>query len=72
MTSRFTSRDTWKLALAAIGIAAFLLGASAELPYLRWTGISLVAAAWLLRFVGRGGVTSQDTTTDRIPTEDER
>ncbi len=66
-----TSRDTWKLALAAIGIAVFLLGARAESPYVRWTGISLVAAAWLLRFVGRGSVTPQDKTTDRIPLEDE-
>lgn len=71
MTSR-TSRDTWKLAVAAIGIAVFLLGASAEVPYLRWTGISLVTAAWLLRFVGRSGVTTPGQTTDRIPMEDER
>ncbi len=65
-----TSRDTWKLALAAIGVAVFLLGARAELPYLRWTGISLVVAAWLLRFVGRSSVTTPDRTTDHIPMED--
>ncbi len=45
------TRDTLKLALAAAGIAVFLIGASVESPTVRWTGIAFVAAAWLLRLV---------------------
>lgn len=43
-----------KLVLAAAGIALFFLGARLEQGAVRWTGIALVAAAWLMRFATRG------------------
>lgn len=42
-----------KLVLAAAGIAVFFLGMRIGVGALRWTGIALVAAAWLLRFASR-------------------
>lgn len=42
-----------KLVLAAAGLAVFLLGVRVQVDAVRWTGIALVAAAWLLRFVAR-------------------
>jgi len=42
-----------KLVLAAAGIAVFFLGARLGIGAVRWTGIALVAAAWLLRFATR-------------------
>jgi hypothetical protein len=44
-----------KLMLAVAGIVVFLFGIRTGLDVLRWTGIVLVAAAFLLRFVGRVG-----------------
>lgn len=49
------SRTTLKLSITVAGIALFLFGMRAGSQALRWTGIALVAVAWLLRFVGRGG-----------------
>jgi len=42
-----------KLVLAVVGIVLFLLGIRSGLDLMRWTGIGLVAAAFLMRFVGR-------------------
>jgi protein-S-isoprenylcysteine O-methyltransferase Ste14 len=39
-----------KLALALAGLLVFFTGAKLGLGWLRWAGIALVAAAWLLRF----------------------
>jgi hypothetical protein len=39
-----------KLALAAAGIIVWGLGARADNAMLRWTGIGLLAVAFLLRF----------------------
>ncbi|HLA88916.1 MAG TPA: hypothetical protein VJL28_00615 [Gemmatimonadaceae bacterium] len=40
-----------KLALALTGIMVFGVGIRLDNPTARWTGIGLVAAAWLSRFV---------------------
>ena len=50
-----------KIVLAAAGLAVFLTGVRFQLGALRWTGIALVATAWLLRFVGRGPRTRDDS-----------
>lgn len=42
-----------KLVLAAAGVVVFFLGVRVGIGALRWTGIALVAAAWLLRFTAR-------------------
>ncbi len=42
---------TVKLALAAAGLALIGIGVRFDSAAFRWTGIGLVAAAWLLRFV---------------------
>ena len=42
-----------KLVLAAAGVALFFLGARLDVAAVRWTGIALVAAAWLIRFTTR-------------------
>jgi hypothetical protein len=42
---------TLKLALAVSGIIVIGIGIRLENPMYRWTGIGLVAAAWLTRFV---------------------
>jgi hypothetical protein len=44
-----------KLALTLAGIVVFLLGIQAGNAMLRWTGIGLVAMAFLLRFADRPG-----------------
>ncbi|HVE79752.1 MAG TPA: hypothetical protein VNA89_12850 [Gemmatimonadaceae bacterium] len=45
---------TWlKIVLAGLGLATFLYGYSVDDANIRWVGIALVAAAFLLRFVGR-------------------
>jgi hypothetical protein len=41
---------TAKLVLAITGSVVFFLGAKTDFGWLRWSGIALVAAAWLLRF----------------------
>jgi hypothetical protein len=45
------SVPTLKLLVAALGIGAFFLGVRLGSEVVRWTGIGLVAAAFLLRFV---------------------
>ena len=40
-----------KIALALIGILLFGAGVRLERTELRWVGLALVLAAWLLRFV---------------------
>ena len=45
------SVQSLKLAMAAVGLAAFFLGVKMQNEVVRWTGIGLVAAAFLLRFV---------------------
>lgn len=42
---------TAKLLMAALGLGAFFLGVRLESEVIRWTGIGLVAAAFLLRFL---------------------
>ena len=44
-----------KLALALSGLATFGIGIRLDHPTIRWTGIGLVAVAWMLRFVGDQG-----------------
>ena len=39
-----------KLVLAGVGLLVFLAGTRVDFPWLRWSGIALVAIAWLLRF----------------------
>jgi hypothetical protein len=48
-----TERTIAKLVLAMAGIAVFFTGVRLDLGVVRWTGIGLVVAAFLLRFVGR-------------------
>lgn len=43
-----------KLLLAVAGLATFFVGMRLGDPRVRWAGIGLVAAAWLLRFAGGG------------------
>lgn len=45
------SVQSLKLAMAAVGLAVFFLGVQMRNDVVRWTGIGLVAAAFLLRFV---------------------
>ena len=52
-----------KLALAASGIIVFGIGMRLENSSVRWTGIGLVAVAWLLRFVKESG--TQDHQNNR-------
>ena len=40
-----------KIALALTGLALFGAGVRLELSGLRWAGLAVVIAAWLLRFV---------------------
>jgi hypothetical protein len=40
-----------KLALAFSGLATFAIGIRIDHAIIRWTGIGLVAVAWMLRFV---------------------
>ena len=54
--------QTAKIVLALAGVFVFLAGIRAGQDSLRWTGIGLVAVAWMLRFVGR------TSTRDRHPT----
>jgi membrane protein implicated in regulation of membrane protease activity len=44
---------TLKLVLAIAGIVLFLAGVRTGLTVLRWAGIAVVAAAFLLRFLPR-------------------
>lgn len=39
-----------KIVLAIVGLLVFFAGARFGFGWLRWAGIALVAAAWLLRF----------------------
>lgn len=50
-----------KIVLALAGLVCFLLGIRFGQDVLRWTGIALVAVAWLLRFVGRPDTRSSPT-----------
>ena len=43
-----------KLALALLGLGAFLWGDGRDVRWMRWGGLGLLAAAWLLRFRERG------------------
>ena len=43
-----------KIALAIAGIVVFMLGVRTGVDLVRWTGVALVAVAFLLRFLGRG------------------
>lgn len=43
-----------KVALAVAGIVVFMLGVQSGVDSVRWTGVALVVAAFLLRFFGRG------------------
>lgn len=43
-----------KLGLLAAGLILWGYGVRAEIEWLRWTGIALMAVAAVLRFVGRG------------------
>jgi hypothetical protein len=45
------SLQSLKLAVAAGGLAAFFVGIQMQNEAVRWIGIGLVAAAFLLRFV---------------------
>lgn len=56
-----------KLVLTVAGIVVFFLGIRAGIGVMRWTGILLVTAAWLLRFVGRKSAGSRSST---FPSED--
>jgi protein-S-isoprenylcysteine O-methyltransferase Ste14 len=54
-----------KLVLAVAGLLVFFSGAQFGFGWLRWAGIALVAAAWLLRFykgrrLGPAAPTSQE------------
>jgi hypothetical protein len=40
-----------KIAVASVGLAAFFLGVQLQNDLVRWSGIGLVGAAFLLRFV---------------------
>jgi len=51
-----------KLVLAVAGIVVFFFGIRTGIDVLRWTGIVLVAAAFLLRFVGRVGSRTHSPT----------
>jgi hypothetical protein len=42
-----------KIVLALTGLLVFFAATRMGLPWLRWAGIGLVAAAWLLRFYRR-------------------
>ena len=50
-----------KVVLAVAGLVCFLLGIRFGQDVLRWTGIALVAVAWLLRFVARPDASSSST-----------
>ena len=49
--------DVAKLALALGGMVTFGVGVRVGNGLVRWTGIGLVAFAWLLRFVKGGNET---------------
>lgn len=54
-----------KLVLAMAGLLVFFTGAKYGFDWLRWAGIALVAAAWLLRFYkGRAGRPSVSTSLE--------
>ena len=42
-----------KIALALAGIVVWGYGYSADMPWVRWAGIGLLAAAFVLRFLFR-------------------
>lgn len=47
------SMQSLKLAMAGLGLAVFFLGIRLGNDVIRWTGIGLVGAAFLVRFVRR-------------------
>ena len=57
-----------KLGLAAVGILLWGYGARAELAVPQWTGVALVFAAFLLRFLtraeGRSGRSEDSSSGD--------
>lgn len=58
------SMNTAKLVLAVIGIAVFLIGAQMGNSTVRWTGIGLVAAGFIVRFAGRRTPDRNSTPND--------
>lgn len=52
-----------KIALALAGLLCFLLGVRTGQDVLRWSGIALVAVAWLLRFIPERNVKHRSTTS---------
>jgi hypothetical protein len=56
-------RTTAKLVIAVVGVAVFLTGVRLEMEIVRWIGIGLVAAAFLLRFIGPARKDSADRGT---------
>lgn len=54
-----------KIVLALVGLLVFFTGAKLGFGWLRWAGIALVAAAWLLRFYkGRAAAPSPSTPSE--------
>lgn len=67
----FTPLSMAKVGFAVAGIATFGVGIRIDNDRVRWAGITLVAIAWLLRFLGprslrHGGPDSSD---DQLPDE---
>ncbi len=50
---RLSALSQLKLGLAVIGVILFGWGARVDDPRLRWIGIAFLAAAVVLRFIGR-------------------
>lgn len=57
-----------KTGLAMLGLGLFLLGIRFGMDPLRWTGIGVVAVAWLLRFLRRA---PQSASASTSPSEDQ-
>jgi len=60
---------TIKLVFAVLGIAVFMIGAQIGSSAIRWTGIGLVSAGFVLRFLGRRRPDRNSTPDD--PMEDQ-
>lgn len=54
--------QTVKLICASLGLLLFFVGIKTELTWIRWTGLALVVASYLLRFY-RPRVPDSDVTT---------
>ncbi len=55
-----------KIVLAMVGLVVFFAGTRTQFGWLRWSGIALVAIAWLLRFYRP----SRPSTDVHTPSED--